>query len=173
MRFRAFVFLCLGLLGLGCSTTPKVTDVGAVTAAPEAYRNKLVEVFGEVVNYEAPAGDVIRTWAFTVESTEGTRLDVYTDNRAAEDIAAAERLVREARERGEAIWVVGYLRVGKYKSVTAGPRLDLRQVRYGERVVKLDSRRDPYSDSPRFHFGVGYYRGFHDLHHHHYQPYYW
>lgn len=140
-----------------------------MTEDPAAYRNKYVEVQGRVRNYEEPKGDELRTWGFEVVDRDGSAVRVYTDGRAAEDIAEADRLVRAARDNDEPVYVIGYLRTGRYKSVSGGPRLDLREVQYREDLVRLGRRRER-DDHPNVQFGVGY--GHYSSHLGHYRGHY-
>ena len=161
--------------GAGCATAPPIpTDVGAVTAEPEAFRNTLVEVQGRVREYEPPRGDRFRTWAFVVEDLEGNRVPVYTAGRHPEDIAAADRVVRRALDAGGPIFAIGYLRTGRYGNQSGGPRLELRQVQFKEELVRLGPRPsayDGYGYPPygiRFGFGYGYgYSRHRHRHRHH------
>lgn len=162
----------VGLLAAGCATRgiPIPTDVSRVLERPEAFRNQYVEVQGRVEEYEPPRGDEVRTWSFVVRDLDGTPLEVYTDGRDPEDVEAADRLVRRALDAGEPVFVIGYLRTGRYKGRAGGPRLDLRQVQHREDLVDLGRRDyyyDPYYCGAPVHYGIGYYHGYHYYYHGH------
>ncbi len=169
--------LLLALVGAGCASTPLpiATDVGVVLREPATFRNQYVEVQGRVEAYERPRGDEIRTWAFELEDLEGERIRVYTSRRAPEDIEAADRLVRRAMDAGAPIFVIGYLRSGRYERESGGPRLDLRQVQFRDDLVRLGIAQpphhyDPYYYGPRFTFGFGYFHhSGHGRHHGHHR----
>lgn len=169
---RTGALLAVLLAGFGCATTPPVpTDVHTVLAEPDTFRNTLVEVQGRVREYERPQGDRIRTWNFVVEDLDGNRVPVYITGRDAEDVAAADRLVRRSLDEGGAIFAIGYLRTGRYGNQSGGPRLDLRQVQFREELVRLGERAtayDGYGYPPyRVGIGFGYSYGYYRHHHHH------
>lgn len=169
------VVLLVPLLAAGCSTTPRRADVRTAVTDDTQLRNKLIEVHGWVRDYDPPQGDEVRTWNFVVEDEQGEQLRVYVDDRDAEDVAAADRLVRLARTADAPLVLVGYLRTGKYRNVTGGPRLELREVRYKDEWVRLGPREryDPWPYPYPYYdpfWGPYYAPYYHPFYHH---PYHW
>lgn len=152
--------LVLGLAAAGCATTPKPADIRTAVTEDAQLKNDYIEIQGRVRDYEEPQGDTVRTWRFALEDAAGNRLPVYVDDRDAEAVAEANRLVEAAQRADEPVTATGYLRTGRYHNVSSGPRLDLRAVRYRDERVEL-GRRSDWDDSPSVHFGIGYYGQFH------------
>ena len=119
----------------GCATTvPARLNLGDVTADPQAYRNRRIELVDFVQDYEPSRGDVYRTLHFTLGPAPNEKIQVVCSGYTVDAIEKASLLVAKAFENHEAIAVVGKVRMDK-RTIT-GYELLLETVRYkGQEIV--------------------------------------
>jgi hypothetical protein len=102
---------------------------------PFLYRNKKVEISGNVVRNEY-YGDKYVTWQLIMEEN-GKRIYCYEDGDNPDVITKCVNLAEEAKENDEKIVVTGKLRHGGYREIISGTILEIDTFEY--KGYKIDT----------------------------------
>lgn len=175
------LLLLVAFLVGGCAP-PIKTTVGDVAKDPSLFRNKDVELKGNVVR-NTVQGEMYATWYLTLVS-DGDEVVCHEEGWNTGVMRQGWNLAERAREDGEEIVVTGTVRV-RHREMARGERLDLRSIAYGGQLIQTD-----YGDFPPLawagryphplflwprpwryhHYGPFFPYGWHSPF---YDPYYW
>ncbi len=121
---------------VGCIYGPPMkVSLSNLVDTPSLYRNKKVEISGNVVRNEY-YGDKYVTWQLIMEEN-GKRIYCYEDGDNPDVITKCVNLAEEAKENNEKITVTGRLRQGGYREIISGTILEIETFEY--KGYKIDT----------------------------------